>query len=370
MKPIYIKTKIYQGTNALKRLESIQNKKIWIICDQFLVQNGNIEEVKNTLKGNNEVIIFSDVVPDPPLRVIQKGIIEIKKIKPDVIIGYGGGSAIDTAKGILYFAKKAKWTQDVKFIAIPTTSGTGSEVTSFTIVTDTQEKIKHTIVDDDLLPDETILDAKLTTTVPPKITANTGIDVLTHALEAYVSKNANAYSDALAEKAIELVLESLLKCYKNGKDEKARDLMHQASNLAGIAFNIAGLGIGHSIAHQLGGVFHVPHGLANAMVLNQVIEFNAKEEKAFNKYVDLAYKLGLVEHKDNKEFAMAVLLEVITSMKKIMDMPLTLKAYGINEDDIQTHKETMAENAIKDLCTTTNPRHATQGDILNIIEKL
>ena len=368
MKSIYIKTKINFGENSLKRLEEIKDKNVWIICDNFLVKSGSVKTILSFINESNKVSIFDEVVPEPPLKVIGKGVGLIKKINPDVVIAYGGGSAIDTAKGIIYFAREQKFIDKVNFIAIPTTSGTGSEVTSATVITDTEEQIKHAIFDDSLLPDEAILDANLTVTVPQNITANTGIDVLTHAIEAYVSKNSNVYSDALAEKAVELVVEALLKCYNKGEDLEARGKMHEASNLAGMAFNIAGLGINHSLAHQIGGRFHIPHGLANGLLLTTVIDYNSQDKESFKKYAKLVYKAGMVEKQDNDEFAVKVLKSYIISLMKIMNMPINLKECNVDEKEFNKVKSLMAENALKDNCTAANPKAVSVEMFTKLLE--
>lgn len=370
MDSVYIKTKIFSGENSLSRLESFVNKNIWIICDNFLVKNGSIKEILKVIDNSNKVTLFDDVVPDPPLNVIGKGIAIISQLKPDIVIAYGGGSAIDTAKGIIYFAREKKIVDNIKLIAVPTTSGTGSEVTSATVITDTQEKIKHIIFDDGLLPDEAILDAKLTLTVPANITANTGLDVLTHALEAYVSKGANVYSDALAEKSVELIINSLLKCYFNGKDEISRTKMHQASNLAGIAFNNAGLGINHSIAHQLGGNFHIPHGLANALLLNSVIKFNLSSKTAYSKYAKMAYQTGMVDRNTDEKFAVMVLMEYINEIKRLMNIPRNLRECGIEKETFLNTKQNLIDNALKDGCTSSNPVKPFKEDINKILENI
>ncbi|MDS0528246.1 iron-containing alcohol dehydrogenase [Clostridium sp. SHJSY1] len=356
MKSINIKTKINFGENSLKRLGEIKNKRVWIICDNFLVKSGSVKNILSFIDDSNNVSIFDEVVPDPPLNNIVKGVKLIAKINPDVVIAYGGGSAIDTAKGIIYFARIKSSSYKVNFIAIPTTSGTGSEVTSATVITDTEEKIKHAIFDDNLLPDEAILDASLTLSVPKNITANTGIDVLTHAIEAYVSKNSNVYSDALAEKAVELVIEALLSCYNNGADLREREKMHEASNLAGISFNIAGLGVNHSLAHQIGGMFHIPHGLANGIFLTNVIDYNSQEPEILKKYAKLVYKSGMVEKKESAEFAVKVLKSYVISLMKVMNMPINLRECKVNKEEFDRVKSVMAENALKDNCTGTNPR--------------
>lgn len=367
---IYIKTKIYSGNNSLKRLDEFKNQNIWIICDEFLVKCGMIRRILEFIHESNNVSIFDKVIPDPPISVIGSGVAVIKKINPSIIIAYGGGSAIDTAKGIIYFAREERLIDKVNFIAIPTTSGTGSEVTNATVITDTESKIKHAIFDDILLPDEAILDSSLTLSVPASITANTGMDVLTHALEAYVSNKANSYSDALAEKAVELLIESLIKCYLNGNDIKARSKMHEASNLAGIAFNISGLGINHSLAHQLGGRFHIPHGLANALFLTSVIDYNSQDIRNLKKYAKLSYKIGMVDKTKGKEFAVKVLKEYINSLMRIMKMPMNLKELNIDKNSFYDVKTLMAENALRDCCTESNPRKVNEIELEKLIVKI
>lgn len=370
MQSIYIKTKIHLGENSLKRLEKFNNEKIWIICDKFLVKNASLELLLGFINNSNNVSIFDEVVPDPPLDVIGKGIVLSKKIDPTIIIAYGGGSAIDTSKAIIYFARQQKLIADIEFIAIPTTSGTGSEVTMATVVTDTETKTKHIIFDECMLPDEAILDPSLTLSVPNFITANTGMDVLTHAIEAYVALNSNVYSDALAEKAVELVMESLIKCYSEGDNIIARRKMQEASNLAGIAFNISGLGINHSIAHQIGGRFHIPHGLANAILLSIVIDYNSNNKEVFKKYAKLAYKTGMVDKNQSEYLAVEVLKNYINSIMKIMKMPSNLQECGIDKNELDNAKKVMAENALKDWCTLANPRKSTEAEIEIIINSI
>lgn len=369
MDNIYIKTNIYNGENSLKHLEKFKNKVIWIICDSFLVKNGNVKTILKFIDNTNKIVIFNKVVPEPPITVIAEGVAEIKKINPQIVIGYGGGSAIDTAKGIIYFARKKEFVGKVKFIAIPTTSGTGSEVTSATVITDSETKTKHAIFDDLLLPDEAILDSQLTLSVPPNITANTGMDVLTHALEAYVSINANVYSDALAEKSVELLVNSLVKCYRCGDNIKAREKMQEASNLAGMAFNIAGLGINHSLAHQIGGQFHIPHGLANAIFLTKVIDFNSKNEKVLNKYSKLVYKTGMTKNEDSK-FAIKILKNYIMCIMKIMNMKTNLREFNVNKEDFENVKILMVNNSMEDTCTKSNPIGVNKEDMKELFEEI
>nr|WP_319488884.1 1-propanol dehydrogenase PduQ [uncultured Caproiciproducens sp.] len=370
MERIFLKTKIFYGENSLERLGSIYSKRIWIICDQFLIDNGSIRKVLEVIDNSNEVRLFNGVLPDTPLTVIGKGVAILTQFKPEVIIAFGGGSAIDTAKGIRYFGREMKIAIDVPLIAIPTTSGTGSEVTAAAVVVDHETKQKHIFFDDSIYPDEAILDAKLTLTLPPDITANTGMDVMTHALEAYVANGSSVCTDAMAEKAMELIMNSLLKCYRCGNDEAARSEMLLASSMAGIAFNTAGLGINHSIAHQIGGVFHIAHGLANAILLNAVIQFNGQDERVFAKYAKMAYQTGMVERNTDPKLAVAVLLTFITSLKKLMNMPVSLSECGVKKSDFDQYISYVSQNAVNDGCTPMNPRKITEEDVETILKKI
>ncbi|MDO5293663.1 MAG: 1-propanol dehydrogenase PduQ [bacterium] len=365
MEKIINKATIYSGVDSLDRLNQIENKRVWLICDQFLVQNGSIKQIEERLQEKNQVEVFKDVVPDPPIEVIAKGIVLAAKIKPEVMIAYGGGSSIDTAKSILYFSKIAHIFKKVQFIAIPTTSGTGSEVTATTVITDQQ--VKHPVTDEQLVPDEVILCPSLTVSVPPSVTANTGMDVLTHAIEAYVSVNASTYSDALAEKACELVFDSLFTCYKEGNNLEARSRMQQASNLAGSAFNMAGLGMNHAIAHQIGGKFHIPHGLANSLLLTKVIEKNCMDCKAKSRYANLSRKLGFAKKEDCDSKAVTSLVKQITNLQIQMDMPMKLSECKVKQEDLVAIIVIMSKDALQDACRLTAPSIYNNDEIVKIL---
>ncbi len=367
MNQVYIKTKVVSGEDSLKRLEKFEDKTIWLIADAFLVDNGSLKQITDHLDPSNKVVVCGDVVPDPPLEVIAKGVALIHSVRPDVIIAYGGGSAIDTAKGVIYFSRLGKYEGNLRFIAIPTTSGTGSEVTSVTVISDKQTQVKYPVVDDNILPDEVILCPTLTVSVPPAVTANTGMDVLTHAIEAYVSTNANTYSDALAEKAVELVFRYLKVCYHEGTHLKARSMMQEASNLAGSAFNIAGLGMNHSIAHQLGSVFHLPHGLANAVILNAVIKKNSETSEMKHRYAILARKLNLASLEMSDEDAVGMLCSEITKCQKEMAMPLTLRECNVTEQDLRDKIDIIYQNAMNDRCTETAKYIFSKTEIVNVL---
>ncbi|WP_270940977.1 1-propanol dehydrogenase PduQ [Romboutsia lituseburensis] len=370
-----IKTKIKFGEGSLKALQEIQDKKILIITDPFMVESKAIDKILVNLKeGSYEV--FSDIVPDPPIETVVSGIEIFKEVNPDVLIALGGGSAIDASKAIMDFSKKILKTNDIEFIAIPTTSGTGSEVTSFSVITDKQKGTKYPLVSDDLLPNVAILDPELVKTVPNFITADTGMDVLTHAIEAYVSTEANDFSDALAEKAIKLVFKYLLRAYKDGNDIEAREKMHNASCLAGMAFNQTSLGINHSIAHVLGGKFHVPHGRTNSILLPHVIEYNAdivgytntKYSMAANKYAQISMLLGL--NTSNVRMGVKNLVNEIKKLQKEMNMVTNLSQCKVNISDLSSVENEIAILAINDGCTKTNPRVPTEKDIIDILNKI
>ena len=380
MKSFGIHTQIYFGEGALKRLEEIPYKRVLIITDPFVVSSGMIKLITHPLENARIAYeIFKDVVPDPPVEKIATGVKAMLEYKPDCIVAVGGGSAIDSSKSIRDFALKTEPYGRCALIAIPTTSGTGSEVTSFAVISDPQAKMKYPLVSPDLTPDEAILDAELVRSVPPQITADTGMDVFTHALEAYVSTNNNEFSAALAEKAIEIIGVFLLRAYLDGNDMHARQKMHAASCLAGLAFNSASLGLNHGMAHQLGSNFHIPHGRANAMLLPHIIEFNANINKhsrsqreylpAVKKYSTVANNLGLSSY--NKIMSVRSLVNWTQFMLKEMDIPLSISQMGnITEEEYMAAIPAMADAAIADACTATNPRPVTRADVMQIYRDL
>ena len=380
MKTFEMKTVIHFGDNALDRLVEIPYKRVLIITDPFVVQSKMIDLITAPLeRGRKEYDIFHNVVPDAPVDKIADGVKKFLSYQPDVIVAVGGGSAIDSSKAIREFALKINHYADVGLIAIPTTSGTGSEVTSFAVVNDTDAKVKYPLVSDSLTADEAILDAELVKSVPPAITADTGMDVFTHALESYVSINHNEFSSALAEKSIEICGVFLLRAYLDGNDMHARQKMHVASCLAGLSFNTAGLGITHSMAHQLGAMFHIPHGRANAMLLPHIVEFNANINKhsrsqkeylpAVKRYANIAHILGLSNY--NKVMSVRSLVNWIQFMQKEMNIPLTIQEIGtITPDAYFAAVDKMADAALADTCTEANPRFSNKADITKIYTKL
>ena len=380
MKSFDIKTKIYFGEGALARLKDIPYERVLIVTDPFVVKSGLIALVtKPLLQSNKQYDIFSDVVPDPPVEKIVAGVKRVLEYKPDAIVAVGGGSAIDQAKAIREFSVKMDEKLALALIAIPTTSGTGSEVTAFSVVSDPSRNVKIPLVSESMLPSEAILDEELVKSVPPNVTADTGMDVLTHAIEAYTSLNNNEFSAALAEKSIEICGAFLLRAFLDGNDAHARRKMHVASCLAGLAFNSASLGLNHGMAHQLGANFHIPHGRANAMLLPHIIEYNSginihsKSQKEYppcvRKYVCISRMLGLQNF--NTITTVRALVNWIQFMNKEMNIPLSISQLGtVSEQEYRAKIPQMAEAALADGCTATNPRTPTKQEIMAIYEDL
>lgn len=361
---------VYAGKDCLSRLDQFENERICLICDPFLINSDNLQRVLSRLEKKNEVTTYSEIVPEPPIEVIAKGVSRMQVHQPTVLVAVGGGSAIDTAKAMLFTMLSTNYDRIKRFIAIPTTSGTGSEVTSATVVTDNEEKIKYPIFDQRLIPDEALLDAQFVISSPPKVTAYSGLDVLSHALEALVAKNQTTYTDSLAEKAIRYVLTYLEQCYINGDDLYAREKMHEASCLAGIAFNAAGLGITHAIAHQVGSQFKVPHGLANAMLLSHVISFNARDSEAKRKYTETAVYLGLGNRSLSDDLLIVKLTNKIIKLCERLDCSMSLTEFGIDKETCLERVEEIAINALNDSTYSFNPIEASKSDLIMIYKKI
>ncbi len=379
MKEFDIKTKIFFGDNALDRLKKLPYKKVLVVTDPFVAKTGMISFITSRLsEGGIDFELFTDVVPDPPLEKITLGVGKMYEFEPEAIVAIGGGSAIDSAKAIKEVYSKSRNITGIPMIAIPTTSGTGSEVTSFAVVSDTERGVKIPLISDDMTPSEAILDVDLVKSVPANITANTGMDVLTHAIEAYVSVNNNEFSAALAEKAVEICGAFLLRSYLNNNDTHARKKMHVASCLAGLAFNSASLGLNHGIAHAIGAQFHIPHGKANAMLLPHIIEFNSdinkhsKSKKEYlpsvRKYITLARILGLYNF--NEITTVRALVSWIQFMNKEMEIESSISQCGIDKDEYFAAIDSMADKALADACTRTNPRVPTKEDVVKILKDL
>lgn len=383
MRSFSLKTTINFEGNALSRLASLEYKKVFIIADPFLVSSGLIKTVTKHLDASGiEYTIYSDVVPDPSIDKVVAGVTALVREMSPCLIAVGGGSAIDLAKCVRLFARNLHSDYAPYFIAIPTTSGTGSEVTSFAVVTDTNKNIKHALIDDFLLPNEAILDVEMVKSVPASITADTGMDVMAHALEAYVSTEADYFSDMYAEKATSLCKHYLVRSYKYQQthENKAREKMHVASCLAGLAFNAVSLGICHSIAHQLGAQFHIPHGRANAIALPNVMLFNAEigdntfvienPSPCVSKYANMSRRIGLIGYDDVA--CVKSLTHFIRSMQIEMEMPVRVRDAipNVTYAEYVSKLDAMAEAALADSCTRTNPRIPTKTEIIEIFKEI
>lgn len=355
-------------------LESVVDKiqKAFVVTDPFMVSSGKVSYVTECLeKAGKEYKIFSDVTVDPGIEVVTAGVSRIIEFQPDTIVCLGGGAAIDAAKAIVYFANKTNQIGKITFIAIPTTSGTGSEVSRFSVITDREKQIKYPLIDDALVPDAAILDASLVASAPPAVTADTGIDVLTHAVEAFVSTGHNDFTDAAAEKAIKLVYENLMRCYSTPEDLQARQGMHNASCLAGIAFSNAGLGLCHGMAHALGAHFHIPHGRANGIMLPYVMSFNAGCADTLTPVVKRYAEIARLLYLDSSSTRQSALNVIRTSRKFVekLHIPSTIQAAGVSEQDFEEKLDAMVASAMADRCTATNPRACTEDDIRMVFRK-
>ena len=357
---------IYHGENSLEELKNIKGKKAFLVVGGGSMKKfGFLQKAEAYLKeAGMEVKIFEGVEPDPSVGTVMKGAEEMKSFEPDWIVAMGGGSPIDAAKAMWIFYEYPDFTfekavipfglpelrQKAKFIAIPSTSGTATEVTAFSVITDNKARIKYPLADFNITPDIAIVDPNLAQTMPKKLVAYTGMDALTHGIEAYTASLRSNFSDPLAIQGIKLVKEHLINSY-NG-DVKAKNLMHEAQCLVGMAFSNALLGIVHSMAHKTGAVFHIPHGCANAIFLPYVIQYNRSECE--DRYANIARELKLAGNND-KELTDS-LIKMINDLNTELDIPHSMKEYGIDEADFKANLEFVSHNAVLDACTGSSPR--------------
>lgn len=367
-----LKTKILFGETDIA--EVFQGKsRVLIVTDKFMHESGKVSYLTDPFDAAGIAYeIFSDVAADPDVTMVTKGVTAMLNFEPQAVAALGGGSAIDAAKAIVYFSTKQTNGEKCMFAAIPTTSGTGSEVSKFAVITDREKEVKYPLIDDSLLPDVAILDAELVKTVPPAITADTGIDVLTHAVEAFVSTNANDFTNAAAEKAIKLVRSNLLKVYENPDCLKLRQEMHNASCLAGMAFSEAGLGLNHGMAHTLGAHFHIPHGRANGILMPYVMGFNAgcfegKLTDTAKKYAQIS-RLLRIDGPSVRQSAFSLVRTAKQYLRKL-NIPDTIEAAGVSREDFEAALDEMAEAAFNDRCTQTNPRPCTVEEIKQLFRR-
>ena len=399
-----IPEKIYFEAGSISYLEKMPDiERAFIVTDQGMVNLGYVDKILYHLRKREKHVhceIFDEVESDPSFDTVNKGLEMMRNFKPDVIIALGGGSPIDAAKGMWLFYehpeadpeglklkfmdirkrtyKFPKLGLKTKMVAIPTTSGTGSEVTSFAVLTDKVNNKKYPLADYELTPDVAIVDPDLVLSLPKSVTADTGMDVLTHALEAYVSNMASDFTDGLSEKAVELVINYLPKAYTDGANDKlAREKMHNASTIAGMSFTNAFLGVNHSLAHKIGAEFHLPHGRINAILLPYVIRYNSTMPTKFvsfpkyeyfiadQKYAQMAKKIGLKA--DTVEEGISSLIAKVKELNEFLGIPKSFKEAGIDEAEFMAKIDMLADRAFEDQCTTANPRVPLVSELKQIL---
>lgn len=394
-------SKIYFEKNSLLYLEKMENvERVMIVCDPGMVQFGYADRVREVLarrKNNVKIEIFSDVEPNPSTNTVYAGTKVMVDFEPDTIIALGGGSAMDAAKGMWmfyehpdtsFFGAKQKFLDirkrtykidkpvKTQFVCIPTTSGTGSEVTPFAVITDSETHVKYPLADYALTPDVAIVDSQFVLSVPAAVTADTGMDVLTHAIESYVSVMASDYTRGLSLQAIKIVFDYLQRSVEVG-DLESREKMHNASTMAGMAFANAFLGISHSIAHKIGGEYGISHGRTNAILLPHIIRYNAKDPqkhamfpkydyfRADTDYADIAKFLGL-KGETTAELVEA-LATAVYELGRTVGIQMSLKAQGVTKKTLDATVDRMAELAYEDQCTTANPKEPLISELKEII---
>nr|WP_320116635.1 iron-containing alcohol dehydrogenase [uncultured Desulfuromonas sp.] len=368
-----IPQKIYHGPGSLENLkETTGQKAVIVIGGGSMKRLGFLDKTINLLKDAGiSSVVFEGVEADPSVETVMKGVELCNSENPDLIVGLGGCSAIDAAKAMWVFYEYPDATFEeitapftikplrnkARFVAIPSTSGTGTEATCVAVITDTAKGIKHPLVSYEICPDIAIVDGELAKSMPADITANTGMDALSHDVEAVVAALASNYSDTMALRSIRMIFDTLPQAYANGEDMEARQAMHDASCMAGMAFSNAILGIVHAISHQIGGMFGVPHGRANAILMPNVIRFNSR---ATDKYELMAQELG-------KETAEEFATEV-EKLRQAVAIEDSFKAYGIPPEAWQKKLDAMVTNALADPCTGTNPRQPSSEEMKQIFE--
>ena len=369
---------IYYGPDAISELKNLKGyKKAFIVTGgQSMKKTGFLKKLDDVLKDAGlETRIYDGVEPDPSIERVFDGAKAMREFQPDVIVSIGGGSPMDAAKAMwVFYEYPEKTFDDIKnpftmpklrtkaiFVAVPSTSGTASEVTAFSVITDYSTNIKYPLADFEITPDIAVLDTDIPLTMPKVLTAHTGMDALTHAIEAYVATARSDFSDALAIKAISDIYESIVASY-NG-DVEARGKMHIAQCLAGMAFSNALLGIAHSLAHKTGAMFHIPHGCCNAILLPNVIQYNSKA--CMERYAQIARAIGLPGVTDGQ--LTNSLVDAVRSLNKKLGIEQSYQANGVSEELFKTHAKEIAENAVLDPCTGSNPRTIDAENMLKVL---
>ena len=355
MEQFSLETRIYAGAGAVSALETFGAKRLLLVTDPYFMKNGTAERIAG-LSGAAEIQYFDSVQPDPTVSLAAEGTAKLKQFGPDLLVALGGGSALDCAKAMAYFAQGS-----FPLVAIPTTSGSGSEVTNFAILT--HGKAKHPLVDERLRPNAAILDSDLLKELPPGLIADSGFDVLTHGLEAYAATNAGVFSDMYARESFRMAYAVLPASYAGKQEVRLR--MHLASTMAGIAFSHAGLGICHAISHSLGGLFHVPHGRLNAVLLPGVIACNSS--RVLHRYAELARAAGMAGSAD--AVAVRNLKNGLLRLRRQLDLPETLSQVGIPPVKIREELPRIVEAVLEDPCIRTNPVPVEESVIRRILEE-
>lgn len=371
---------IFFGKGSMRELKQLKGyKRAFIVTGGVIPKIGLLAKLTDILREcGMEVDAFVDVEPDPSVETVMSGKEQMLAFGPDVIVAIGGGSAIDAAKAMYVFYEHPALTfEDIKepdsiprlrnkaiFVAIPSTSGTASEVTSFAVITDKHTKVKYPIADYDLTPDIAILDSEITATMPPVLVAHTGLDALTHAVEAYVAKCRSSFTNPLAIHSIAMIYGYLKQSFDGDID--ARGEMHVAQCIAGMAFTNAQLGITHSLAHKVGGPFNLPHGLCNAILLPYVIRYNEKDYMASRHYANIARRMGLPGL--TEKILINSLIEGIQDLTRSLNVPLSFEEAGVKEFMYSMDKRNIAEQAFLDPCTQFNPRETSVDDLEKILD--
>ena len=349
-------TKIVSGRGAVSALAQLGAKRLFVVTDPYFMENGFASRVAKEA-GAEETEFFSEVAPDPTVALAARGTAHLQRFGPDAVVALGGGSAMDLAKAMVYFAGSG-----AQLVAIPTTSGSGSEVTDFAILT--HGGVKHPLVDEKLRPQMAILDSRLLDTMPAKLVADCGLDVLCHAIEAYTARNAGAFTDMLAKEAFCTAYALLPASYGGRKDVRLR--IHNASTMAGLAFTKSGLGLCHAMAHALGGAFHIPHGRLNAILLPSVITCNAYG--AGEKYARLAQSAGI----GGSAVTMGVrnLKNALVRLRRELGMPATLTEAGIKPAVVWGRQKELVSAALADPCCATNPVPVEEFMVRKVLEEV
>ncbi len=368
MAKLYGAGALYHGNGSLEELKNIKGERVVIVTGKgSAVRNGSLKRTEEILSEIGlSYKVFDGVEADPSINTVRNGAAFMTEFQPDWIIGLGGTSSIDAAKAMWAVYEHPDLTLEqmatpfgipalrnkARFVAIPSTSGTGTETTSLAVITDTEKEVKYPLASHELQPDLAILDGDLCKSMPAHVTANTGMDALTHSIEAYTSNIDDNYADVFAKGSIELIFANLKKACEDPENGVVRQNMHDASALAGYAFTNSWLGIVHSMAHQMGGVFGIPHGRANALALPNVMRYNSK---VTNRFEDLAKVLGKTTTSD--------FIEAVENLKKDIHVPASIREYGIEKEAWMKEVHRMAEHAFQDVCTSFNPRKTSVEDL-------